>query len=126
MPGSGLRAEEFARGHRDSRYPLAPARIVADTRAALGRDDLVLVDTGATKMWLARLYPTYERNTCLVSNGPSAMRFALPGALCVKIARPDAKVLTVAGDGVSLISCPVGYSENLRLTNRLGELDETL
>ncbi len=211
VPGSGLLAEEFARGQQDSRYPLAPARIVADTRAALGRSDVVLVDTGATKMWMARLYPTYERNTCLVSNGLSTMAFALPGALGVKLARPEAKVLAVVGDGafmmnsqeietavreriplvvliwedggygliewkmdlelgdhyyvkfgnpdvvmyaesfgakgyrinsadellptlraaladdgVSLICCPVDYSENLRLTDRLGELDETL
>jgi acetolactate synthase-1/2/3 large subunit len=209
--GAGLLAEEFSWGQQDSRYPLAPARVVADTRAALGRGDVVLVDTGATKMWMARLYPTYERNTCLVSNGLSTMGFALPGALGVKLARPDAKVLAVAGDGafmmnsqevetavreriplvvliwedggygliewkmdlelgahyyvkfgnpdvvkyaesfgakgyrinsaeellptlraaladdgVSLICCPVDYSENLRLTDRLGELDETL
>jgi acetolactate synthase-1/2/3 large subunit len=211
VPGSGLLAEEFARGQQDSRYPLAPARVVADTREALGRSDVVLVDTGATKMWMARLYPTYERNTCLISNGLSTMSFALPGALGVKLARPEAKVLAVVGDGafmmnsqeietavreriplvvliwedggygliewkmdlelgehyyvkfgnpdivtyaqsfgangyrinaaeellptlkaaldddgVSLICCPVDYSENLRLTNRLGELDETL
>ena len=81
VPGSGLLAEEFARGQQDSRYPLTPARVVADTREALGRGDVVLVDTGATKMWMARLYPTYQRNTCLVSNGLSTMGFALPGAL---------------------------------------------
>ena len=211
IPGSGLLAEEFARGQQDSRYPLAPQRVVADTRAAMGRDDVVLVDTGATKMWMARLYPTYERNTCLISNGLSTMGFALPGALGVKLARPESKVLAVVGDGaflmnsqeietavreriplvvliwddggygliewkmdlelgahyyvrfgnpdvvtyaesfgakgyritsaeellptlqaaldddgVSLICCPVDYSENLRLTDRLGELDETL
>ncbi|OBF92664.1 acetolactate synthase [Mycobacterium sp. 852014-52450_SCH5900713] len=211
VPGHGLLAEEFARGQEDSRYPLAPARVVADTRAALGRSDVVLVDTGATKMWMARLYPTYECNTCLVSNGLSTMGFALPGALGVKLARPESKVLAVVGDGaflmnsqeietavreriplvvliwddggygliewkmdlelgahyyvkfgnpdvvtyaesfgakgyrinsadellptlraaldddgVSVISCPVDYSENLRLTDRLGELDETL
>jgi acetolactate synthase I/II/III large subunit len=211
VPGSGLLAEEFARGQQDSRYPLAPQRVVADTRAAMGRSDVVLVDTGATKMWMARLYPTYERNTCLVSNGLSTMSFALPGALGVKLARPESKVLAVVGDGaflmnsqeietavreriplvvliwedggygliewkmdlelgahyyvkfgnpdvvkyaesfgakgyrinraeellptlqaaldddgVWLICCPVDYSENLRLTDRLGELDETL
>lgn len=211
VPGSGLLADEFERGQQDSRYPLAPARVVADTRAALGRSDIVLVDTGATKMWMARLYPTFERNTCLISNGLSTMSFALPGALGVKLAQPEAKVLAVVGDGaflmnsqeietavreriplvvliwedggygliewkmdlelgahyyvkfnnpdvvkyaesfgakgyrishadellptlraaldddgVSLISCPVDYSENLRLTDRLGELDETL
>jgi len=210
-PGSGLLADEFARGQQDSRFPLAPQRIVADTRAALGRSDVVLVDTGATKMWMARLYPTYERNTCLISNGLSTMAFALPGAIGVKIAEPDVKVLAVAGDGaflmnsqeietavreqiplvvliwedggygliewkmdlelgehhyvsftnpdvvkfaesfgakgyriteadqllptlktaladdgVSLIACPVDYSENLRLTDTLGQLDETL
>ncbi|SON59369.1 Acetolactate synthase [Mycobacterium simulans] len=210
-PGSGLLAEEFARGQQDSRFPLAPQRVVADIRAALGRCDVVLVDTGATKMWMARLYPTYEPNTCLVSNGLSTMGFALPGALGVKLARPEVKVLAVVGDGafmmnsqeietavreriplvvliwddggygliewkmdlelgehhyvsfdnpdvvsyaesfgakgyritsadellptlkaaldddgVTLISCPVDYSENLRLTDRLGELDETL
>jgi len=211
VAGSGLLAEEFERGQQDSRYPLAPQRVVADTRAALGRSDVVLVDTGATKMWMARLYPTFERNTCLVSNGLSTMGFSLPGALGVKLARPDAKVLAVVGDGaflmnsqeietavrekiplvvliwedggygliewkmdlelgnhyyvkfgnpdvvkyaesfgakgyrinsadellptlraaldddgVSVIACPVDYSENLRLTDRLGELDETL
>lgn len=210
-PGCDLLAEEFARGQQDSRFPLAPQRVVADTRAALGRSDVVLVDTGATKMWMARLYPTYECNTCLISNGLSTMAFALPGALGVKLARPKSKVLAVVGDGafmmnsqeietavreriplvvliwddggygliewkmdlelgdhyyvkfanpdvvsyaesfgakgyrinaadellptlktaldddgVSLISCPVDYSENLRLTDRLGQLDETL
>ena len=210
-PGRDLLADEFRRGQQDSRFPLAPQRIVADTRAALGRSDVVLVDTGATKMWMARLYPTYERNTCLISNGLSTMAFALPGALGVKLARPAAKVLALVGDGaflmnsqeietavreriplvvliwedggygliewkmdlelgehhyvrfnnpdvvtyaesfgakgyritaadqllptlrtaladdgVSLIACPVDYSENLRLTDTLGQLDETL
>ena len=33
----GLLAEELERGRADDRFPLAPARIVADTREALGR-----------------------------------------------------------------------------------------
>ena len=208
---SELLADELARGRADSRFPLAPQRIVADTRAALGRSDVALVDTGAVKMWMGRLYPTYERNTCLISNGLSTMAFSLPGALGVKLARPDAKVLAVMGDGaflmnsqeietaareriplvvliwedggygliewkmdlelgdhyyvgfnnpdvvayaesfgakgyrinaadellptlrtalgddgVSVISCAVDYSENLRLTDKLGQLDDTL
>jgi len=210
-PGRDLLDDELKRGQQDSRFPLAPQRIVADTRAALGRSDVVLVDTGATKMWMARLYPTYERNTCLISNGLSTMAFALPGAIGVKLAKPDVRVLTVVGDGaflmnsqeietavreriplvvliwedggygliewkmdlelgehhyikfgnpdivtyaesfgakgyritaadqllptlkkaldddgVSLIACPVDYSENLRLTDTLGQLDESL
>ncbi|OBC00127.1 hypothetical protein A5784_21655 [Mycobacterium sp. 852013-50091_SCH5140682] len=30
----------------------------------------------------------------------------------------------LGADGVSVIACPVDYSDNLRLTDRLGELDE--
>jgi acetolactate synthase I/II/III large subunit len=99
-----LLADELSRGQRDDRYPLAPARIVADTRAALGREDIVLVDTGALKMWMARLYPTYAPNTCLISNGLSTMAWTVPGAIGAKIARPEAKVLVATGDGSFLMN----------------------
>ena len=99
-----LLAEELARGRGDDRFPLAPARVVADTRAALGRDDIVLVDTGALKMWMARLYPTYQPNTCLISNGLSTMAWSVPGAIGAKIARPEARVLVATGDGAFLMN----------------------
>jgi acetolactate synthase-1/2/3 large subunit len=97
-------ASELERGREDDRFPLAPARVVADTRAALGRDDIVLVDTGALKMWMARLYPTYEPNTCLISNGLSTMAWTLPGAIGAKVARPDASVLVATGDGAFMMN----------------------
>jgi acetolactate synthase-1/2/3 large subunit len=99
-----LLSGELERGRADDQYPLAPARIVADTRAALRRNDIVLVDTGALKMWMARLYPTYEPNTCLISNGLSTMAWTLPGAIAAKIARPDAKILVATGDGSFLMN----------------------
>jgi len=99
-----LLREELEKGRRDESYPLKPQRLVADIRAALGREDFVLVDSGAVKMWMARLYPTYRPNTCLVSNGLSTMGFALPGALGVKLAFPRRKVLAVTGDGGFLMN----------------------
>jgi acetolactate synthase I/II/III large subunit len=95
---------ELDRGARDARFPLAPARIVADTRAALGREDIVLVDTGALKMWMARLYPTYNPNTCLISNGLSTMAWTVPGAIAAKLACPDRRVLVATGDGAFMMS----------------------
>jgi acetolactate synthase I/II/III large subunit len=100
----GLLTDELERGRADGRFPMAPARIVADTRAALDRNDIVLVDTGALKMWMARLYPTYAPNTCLISNGLSTMAWSLPGAIGAKIARPEAKVLVATGDGAFLMN----------------------
>jgi acetolactate synthase-1/2/3 large subunit len=99
-----LLASELDRGRADARFPLHPARIVADTRTALGREDIVLVDTGALKMWMARLYPTYAPNTCLISNGLSTMAWTVPGAIGAKIARPEAKVLVATGDGSFLMN----------------------
>ena len=96
--------EELERGRQDASYPVKPQRLVADTREALGREDIVLVDSGAVKMWMARLYPTYWPNTCLVSNGLATMGFALPGALGVKLAPPRRQVLAVTGDGGFLIN----------------------
>ena len=99
-----LLAEELALGAADDSFPLKPQRLVADTRAALGPSDIVLADTGAVKMWMARLYPTYEPNTCLISNGLSTMAFALPGAIGAKLARPESKVLAAVGDGAFLMN----------------------
>ena len=90
---------ELEYGKESDSFPVKPQRIVNDIRMALRRKDIVLVDTGALKMWMARLYPTYMANTCLISNGLSTMAFALPGAIGVKLAYPERKVLAAVGDG---------------------------
>jgi|SRR5882724_2391834 len=81
-----LRDAELGAGEADPAFPLKPQHIVADIRKAMGDDDIVLVDTGALKMWLVRLYPTSRRLTCLISNDLSTMAFALPGALGDRLA----------------------------------------
>ncbi|MHA6791993.1 acetolactate synthase large subunit [Pseudonocardia bannensis] len=110
-----LLADELDRGATDDRYPLSPQRVVADTRAALGRDDIVLADTGAVKMWMARLYPTYVANTCLISNGLSTMGFALPGAIAAALVRPEVRTLAVVGDGAFLM-----HSQEIETATREG------
>ncbi len=99
-----LHHEELTSKTTDPSFPLKPQRIVADIRAVLDDDDIVLCDTGALKMWMARLYPTYQPETCLISNGLATMAFALPGAIGAKLARPEAKVLATMGDGAYLMN----------------------
>jgi acetolactate synthase I/II/III large subunit len=103
-PARGLVREELDRGGANDAFPVAPARIVADIREAMGREDIVLCDTGAAKMWMARLYPTYRPNTCLISNGLATMAFSLPGAVAAKLVYPDRRVLAAIGDGAFLMS----------------------
>lgn len=116
---SRMLRDELSEGATDDGYPLAPRRIVADIRAAMGRDDIVLADTGAVKMWMARMYPTYEPNTLLVSNGLSSMGFAVPGAIAAKLARPDRAVLAATGDGAFLMNSQeleTAVRENIPIT----------
>jgi len=115
---------ELERGAKDASFPVKPQRLVADIRKAMGRDDIVLVDTGAVKMWMARLYPAYAPNTCLVSNGLSTMGFALPGAIASKLAYPDRKVLAVMGDGSFLMNSQeleTAVREKIRFTTLVWE-----
>lgn len=114
-----LMAEELREGRSEDGYPLSPRRIVADIREAMGREDIVLADTGAVKMWMARMYPTYEPNTLLVSNGLSSMGFAVPGALAAKLAHPDRRVLAATGDGAFLMNSQeleTAVRENIPIT----------
>jgi acetolactate synthase-1/2/3 large subunit len=111
--------EELAQGATDDGHPLSPRRIVADIRAAMGREDIVLADTGAVKMWMARMYPTYEPNTLLVSNGLSSMGFSVPGAIAAKLAHPDRRVLAATGDGAFLMNSQeleTAVRENIPIT----------
>ncbi|MCB5362778.1 acetolactate synthase large subunit [Pusillimonas sp. CC-YST705] len=99
-----LLEEELDKGRQDGSFPPTPQRLVTAIRDAMGEKDIVLADTGAIKMWMARLYPTYEPLTCLISNGLSTMSFALPGALGAALAKPERKVLAVMGDGSFLMN----------------------
>ncbi|WP_089330235.1 acetolactate synthase large subunit [Actinomadura meyerae] len=124
LPSTGRRIremlrEELAEGATEDGHPLSPRRVVADIRAAMGREDIVLADTGAVKMWMARMYPTYEPNTLLVSNGLSSMGFAVPGAIAAKLARPDRRVLAATGDGAFLMNSQeleTAVRENIPIT----------
>ena len=69
---------------------MTPQRAISDLRAALGPADLVVSDVGAHKIWVARLFPTYEPNTVIISNGFAAMGISLPGAIAAWLVDPAA------------------------------------
>ncbi len=96
-------------------FPLKPQRILRDIRAVLERDDILVSDVGAHKLWVARLFPAYAPNTVLISNGYAAMGFALPAAIAAKLVFPERRVLAVSGDGGFLMNC-----QELETAVRLG------
>jgi acetolactate synthase I/II/III large subunit len=90
---------ELEQFKEDTSFPVKPQKIISDLRSVLKEDDIVISDVGAHKMWMARLYHTYQPNTCLISNGLASMGVAVPGAISAKLVHPDRTVVAVCGDG---------------------------
>jgi len=84
--------------------PLKPQRILRDLRNELGRNDLVISDVGAHKLWIARMFLPTEPNTVIISNGFASMGIALPGAIAAKLIDPARPVVAVCGDGGFLMN----------------------
>lgn len=106
---------EIERYRDDRSFPLKPERVISDMRSALGKEDILISDVGAHKIWIARMYPCYLPNTCVISNGLAAMGIALPGAIAAKLIYPGRNVLAASGDGGFLMNC-----QELETAVRLG------
>lgn len=83
---------------------MRPQRIIADLRASLKSDDVVICDVGAHKLWMARMFPCDVPNSCIISNGFAAMGIAVPGAIAAKLLYPERHVVAVTGDGGFLMN----------------------
>jgi acetolactate synthase-1/2/3 large subunit len=83
---------------------VTPQGAISALRGAMAPDDLLISDVGAHKLWLGRLFPAYEPNTVIISNGFATMGIALPGAIAAKLAHPERRVVVVAGDGGFLMN----------------------
>lgn len=96
-----IRSESF---RDDFSYPIQPEKLVIDVRNALDEKDIVLSDVGAHKMWIAKIYKTFEPNTCIIPNGFCSMGFALPGAMAAKIVFPQRNIVAMCGDAGFLMN----------------------
>ena len=83
----------------DVSFPVKPQRILSDVRKALGKEDILICDVGAHKMWIGRQYNCFQPNTCLISNGFATMGIAVPGAIAARLLYPDKRILAITGDG---------------------------
>ncbi len=88
----------------DTSGVIKPQKVLWDVRQVMGREDILLSDVGAHKMWIARHYQCHEPNTCLIPNGFCSMGSALPGAIAANLVLPQRRVLGVCGDGGFLMN----------------------
>ncbi len=88
----------------DMSFPIKPEKLIIDVRNALDENDILLSDVGAHKLWIAKIYKTYQPNTCLIPNGFCSMGFAFPGAIAAKLVYPDRNVVAMCGDAGFLMN----------------------
>ena len=85
--------------NEDDRFPTLPQRSVQIIRDVLPEESIVTLDNGVYKLWFARCYTTYSRNSLLLDNALATMGAGLPSAMAAKIVKPHKKVVSVCGDG---------------------------
>ena len=99
---------------------------MTETCSRCGRPGESVTDPAERLTWVG------ERDRGRLEHGELTRQFGRPEALrdrgaengCLQ--RGTTLRAALADEGVSIIACPVDYSENLRLTERLGQLDDTL
>jgi acetolactate synthase-1/2/3 large subunit len=78
---------------------LYAAHVINDLWRLTGGDAVVVTDVGQHQMWEAQYYKHDRPRSLITSGGLGTMGFALPAAIGAKVARPDAEVWVVCGDG---------------------------
>ena len=76
-----------------------PADIVNALAEACPRETIVTTDVGSHKYLFGQFWPSRDPETFWMSNGLSGMAYGLSAAVGAKLARPNAPVLAVIGDG---------------------------
>ena len=83
---------------------IKPQKFLYDLRNFLDKKDVLISDVGAHKMWIARNYPCYEPNTCIIPNGFCSMGYALPAAIAGSLINKDKKIFSICGDAGFLMN----------------------
>jgi len=78
---------------------LYAAHVINDLWKETRGEAIVVTDVGQHQMWEAQYYHHNQPRTLITSGGLGTMGFALPAAIGVKFARPEAEVWVVVGDG---------------------------
>ncbi len=78
---------------------LYAAHVIHDLWRETDGKAVVVTDVGQHQMWEAQYYHHDQPRSLITSGGLGTMGFALPAAIGAKVARPDAEVWVVVGDG---------------------------
>lgn len=76
-----------------------PLNVIKSIQAHVTDDMTVSTDIGSHYIWMARHFKSYVARHFLISNGMQTLGVGLPWALTAAMVRPNAKSVSVSGDG---------------------------
>ena len=91
-------------GWRDDPAPQNAAEAALDALDAVKGDAIVTTDVGQHQMWAANRLRFDRPRRWITSGGLGTMGFGLPAAIGAQVARPDATVVCVTGEGSLLLN----------------------
>jgi acetolactate synthase I/II/III large subunit len=91
--------QQFEQNRVSDQFPLRPERILADVRAALPEDGLIVTDVGWNKNGVGQQMEINVPGTFITPGGLATMGFGPAAALGAKVGAPEKKVLALVGDG---------------------------
>jgi acetolactate synthase-1/2/3 large subunit len=97
---------------------LYAAHVINDLWRFTGGRALVTTDVGQHQMWTAQYYHQDYPMQFITSGGLGTMGFGLPAAIGAKIARPEAEVWAIVGDGgfqMTMAELSTAAQENLKV-----------
>jgi acetolactate synthase-1/2/3 large subunit len=100
---------------RSDDVPMSISRALMSLRETLSREGIVVSSAGQPQETTNPEFPVYEPRTNISCGGFSTMGFGVSAAIGAKLARPDAPVVDVEGDGSFLmcnqeLACAVEHS----------------
>jgi acetolactate synthase-1/2/3 large subunit len=88
----------------NDQVPITISRLIAELRAFLERDAIVVTSSGNVQAQWFQEATVYEPRTNLTTGGFSTMGWTIPAALGAKLAAPDRQVVGLVGDGDFLMT----------------------
>jgi acetolactate synthase-1/2/3 large subunit len=89
---------------KKSKTVIKPQWVVEKLWELSGGEAYITTEVGQNQMWAAQFY-RFKRPRCLMtSGGLGAMGYGFPAAMGVQVAKPEALVIDIAGDGSILMN----------------------
>lgn len=101
---SAWRAQEDPKTFSTAR-PLKPQRVMRALMECLPTDSVIVADAGTGTPFTSAFYPSPAGRHVIIPRGYGGLGYAIPGVVGAKLARPDAPVVGLVGDGSFGMSC---------------------